>query len=86
MTKAKRECYTREFKQDAVALVAGKRCTIAEAARGLGVSENMLGRGKCETETDGTQASRGLGVRTARPRICIDSGRRTGDSGSSATF
>ncbi len=46
MTETKLKRYTREFKQDAVA----------------------------------------LGCAAARPRTCIDSGRRTGDLGSSATF
>ncbi len=43
MTEAKRKRYTREFKQDAVALVACERYTIAAAARRLGANENMQG-------------------------------------------
>ena len=48
MTQAKRKRYTKEFKQDAVTLVAREQYTIAEAARRLGVNENMLGRWKRE--------------------------------------
>ncbi len=45
MTEAKRKRYTREFKQDAVALVACERCTIAEAARRLGSMRTCWGDG-----------------------------------------
>lgn len=85
MTEAKRKRYTREFKQDAVALVACERYTIAEAPAVSRPTRTCRGW-KREIETDGTQAFRGLGVRAARPRICIDSERRTGDSGSGAAF
>jgi transposase len=42
--------YSLEFKKDAVNLVTGQGYSIAEAARSLGISANMLGRWKQEFE------------------------------------
>jgi transposase len=61
MTQAKRKRYTKEFKQDAVTLVAREQYTIAEAARRLGVNENMLGRWKREFGEHGAVAFPGQG-------------------------
>ena len=64
MTQVKRKRYTKEFKQDAVALVAREQYTIAEAARRLGVNENMLGRWKREFVEQGAVAFPGQGRQT----------------------
>ena len=64
MTQAKRKRYTKEFKQDAVTLVAREQYTIAEAARRLGVNENMLGRWKRKSEEQGAVAFPGQGRQT----------------------
>lgn len=64
MTQAKRKRYTKEFKQDAVTLVAREQYSIAEAARRLGVNENMLGRWKREFEEQGAVAFPGQGRQT----------------------
>ena len=64
MTQAKRKRYTKEFKQDAVTLVVREQYTIAEAARRLGVNENMLGRWKREFAEQGAVAFPGQGRQT----------------------
>lgn len=64
MTETKRKRYTKEFKQDAVTLVAREQYTIAEAARRLGVNENMLGRWKREFVEQGAVAFPGQGRQT----------------------
>ncbi len=48
--KKKRRKYTREFKEEAVKLITEQGYQITEAARNLGVNENMLGRWKREIE------------------------------------
>lgn len=40
-----RKSYSKEFKLDAVSLVTEQNYKIVEAARSLGISANMLGRG-----------------------------------------
>jgi transposase len=42
MTKGKRRKYDREFKIEAVKLVTERGTSIAEAARNLGIHENLL--------------------------------------------
>jgi transposase len=42
--KKKRSKYMQEFKEEAVNLVTEQGYQIAEAARNLGLNENMLGR------------------------------------------
>ena len=64
MSQAKRKRYTKEFKQDAVTLVAREQYTIAEAARRLGVNENMLRRWKREFVEQGAVAFPGQGRQT----------------------
>jgi len=39
-----RKIYSKEFKLDAVSLVTEQDFKVAEAARSLGISANMLGR------------------------------------------
>ena len=46
MTKRKRRKYTKEFKEEAVKLVTEQGYMISEAARNLGVHENLLGKWK----------------------------------------
>ncbi len=58
-----RKSYSKEFKLDAVSLVTGQNYKIAEAARSLGISSNMLGRWIKEQE-EGTHAFRGNGKLT----------------------
>lgn len=48
--KKKRKKYTREFKEEAVKLITEQGYQITEAARNLGINENMLGRWKREIE------------------------------------
>ena len=48
--KKKRRKYTQEFKEEAVRLITEQGYQITEAARNLGVNENMLGRWKREIE------------------------------------
>jgi len=49
MTKKRRK-YTQEFKEEAVKLITEQGYQITEAARNLGVNENVLGRWKREIE------------------------------------
>ena len=60
--KKKRRKYTREFKEEAVKLITEQGYQIAEAARNLGVNENMLGRWKREIEGVGEEAPGIAGV------------------------
>lgn len=63
MTKPRRR-HSRQFKQDAVNLVAEQGYSIAEAARNLGLNATMLGRWKRELATD-PEAFRGNGKLSA---------------------
>jgi len=57
MTKRKRKKYTREFKEEAVKLVAEQGYQVSEAARNLGVHPNMLSRWKREIIGDDESSS-----------------------------
>ena len=59
-----RKSYSEEFKLDAVSLVREQNYKIAEAARSLGISANMLGRWLKEQELEGAHAFRGNGKLT----------------------
>ena len=59
-----RKSYSKEFKLDAVSLVTEQNYKIAEAARSLGISANMLGRWLKEQEYEGAHAFRGNGKLT----------------------
>ncbi|MBJ2131144.1 IS3 family transposase [Alteromonas sp. IB21] len=59
-----RKSYSKEFKLDAVSLVKEQNYKIAEAARSLGISANMLGRWLKEQESEGAHAFRGNGKLT----------------------
>ena len=54
--KKKRRKYTQEFKEEAVKLVIEQGYQIAEAARNLGVNENVLGRWKRDMERGGEES------------------------------
>jgi transposase len=56
-----RKHYTSEFKQEAVRLVTEQGLSIAQAARDLGINDNLLSRWKKELEAQGSQAFPGQG-------------------------
>ena len=56
-----RKQYSREVKIEAVRLVAEVRLSIAQAARDLGINDNMLSRWKKEFEQNSQQAFSGHG-------------------------
>ena len=58
---AARKQYTREFKQEAVRLVTEQGLSIAQAARDLGLNDNVLARWKKELAQQGQQAFPGSG-------------------------
>ena len=62
---AKRRTYTREFKVEAVKLVTEKEYSVAEAARSLGIGENLLRNWKQALEKAGDDAFPGNGRLTA---------------------
>ena len=59
--KKKRRKYTQEFKEEAVKLFTEQGYQITEAARNLGVNENMLGRWKREIEGGPEEVTGGSG-------------------------
>ena len=61
----KRRTYTREYKAAAVELVVKQGRSIPEAARSLGIHENLLRKWKQSLEAEGSEAFRGQGNRTA---------------------
>ena len=62
MTRRKK--YSKEFKLDAVSLIADQGYTRAEAARSLGLNANMLGRWAKEFQSSDGPAFRGNGKLT----------------------
>jgi transposase len=60
-----RRSYTREFKVEAVKLVTEKGYSVAEAARSLGLHENLLRSWKRAFEAEPDQAFPGNGNRPA---------------------
>ena len=60
-----RKKYSKEFKLDAVSLIAEQNYTRAEAARSLGLHANMLRRWAKELQSQDGQAFRGNGKLTA---------------------
>ena len=52
MANRKRRRHSDEFKQEAVKLVAGQGSSVAEAARNLGLHENLLRTWKKKSETE----------------------------------
>ncbi len=57
----RRRNYTREFKVEAVKLVTQKGYSVAEAARSLGIGENLLRNWKQALQQQGDQAFPGNG-------------------------
>ena len=55
--KNKRKNYTQEFKEEAVKLITEQGYRVTEAARNLGINENMLGRWKRKFEGGGAGTS-----------------------------
>lgn len=60
-----RKKYSKEFKLDAISLVKEQGYSRAEAARSLGLNDNVLCRWVQEYENDNPEAFRGHGKRTA---------------------
>jgi len=58
---SKRKQYSSEFKREAVHLVTEGGLSIAQAARDLGLNDNMVSRWKKEAEQNGTRAFPGQG-------------------------
>ena len=58
---ASRKQYSREFKIEAVLLVTEGGLSVAQAARDLGINDNMLSRWKKEFEQNSQQAFAGRG-------------------------
>ena len=61
MNKGKRRKYDREFKIEAVKLVTERGTPIAEAARNLGIHENLLRTWKKKYEEDSADSFPGKG-------------------------
>src|SRR5262245_47656872 len=57
----KRQTYTREFKLEALKLITEKGYSVAEAARSLGLHENLLRSWKLAFANQGDQAFPGQG-------------------------
>ena len=62
--KRRRRKFTREFKSEAVKLLADGRYTVADVAEKLGVTPEQLYRWRSEAEEHGAEAFRGNGKRT----------------------
>lgn len=56
-----RKQYSNEFKHGAVRLVTEQGLSLAQAARDLGIDDNLLGRWKKEFEAQGAKAFPGQG-------------------------
>ncbi len=63
--KRERRSHSREFKQEAVALVVEHGYSYAAAGRSLGIRGNLIGRWKRQLEDDAAGAFPGKGKRTA---------------------
>ncbi len=57
----KRKQYSSEFKREAVQLITQRGLSIAQAARDLGLNDNMVSRWKKEAEQNGQRAFPGQG-------------------------
>ena len=60
----RRRTYTKEFKQQAIALAQRPGMTFMRAATDLGINESMLRTWCHQAETEGRDAFRGHGIRT----------------------
>ena len=70
--KRQRRTHSREFKQEAVALVVEYGYSYAEAGRSLGVSGALIGRWKRQLEDNVSEALPGKGKRTAEQQRIHD--------------
>lgn len=61
----KKRTFTKEFKQEAVKLATAKGRTIREVANSLNIRENLLSKWINAEKTEGEDAFRGSGKRTA---------------------
>ncbi len=59
--QTERKQYSNEFKREAVAMVTKSGLSIAQAARDLGLNDNMVSRWKKEAEQNGQRAFPGQG-------------------------
>ena len=59
--RVERKQYSAEFKREAVRLVTDKGLSLAQAARDLGINDNLLGRWKKQIESDAERAFPGHG-------------------------
>jgi transposase len=59
--RVERKQYSAEFKREAVRLVMEKGLSLAQAARDLGINDNLLGRWKKQMESDDERAFPGQG-------------------------
>jgi transposase len=80
-----RRTYTPEFKAQAVKLVTEQGYSVAEAARSLGLSENLIRNWKHALEAQGEHAFPGHGKLSPSRRRTIASGPRTNGSWRSVT-
>jgi transposase len=65
----KRRNYTEDFKRDAVALVTEQGYKSSEAARSLGIGDNLIRRWKREFEEEASGASLGADEREELKRL-----------------
>ena len=70
--KRQRRTHSREFKQEAVALVIEHGYSYAAAGRSLGVSGALIGRWKRQLEDNASAAFPGKGKRTAEQQRIHD--------------
>ncbi len=59
--RVERKQYSAEFKREAVRLVTDKGLSLAQAARDLGINDNLLGRWKKQMTADAERAFPGQG-------------------------
>jgi transposase len=81
-----RRTYTREFKLAAVQLITHQGRSVAEAARSLGIGENLLRKWKHDLDAQATRPSRGRDSFLPSRRKCAGSAPRTSGCRWSATF
>jgi transposase len=65
----KRRSYTEDFKRDAVALVAEQGYKVSEAARSLGIGDNLIRRWRREFEEEASGARLGADEREELKRL-----------------
>jgi len=81
-----RRTYTAEFKTEAVKLVTEQGYSVAEAARSLGLNENLIRNWKQALQDQGDQAFPVTATSLPKSRSWPASAPRTSDCWRSATF